>query len=98
MEILFKILAFLLLAAGAFIVYGAKLIASWVAKSNGNTGNAEIKESVQLEKSNPETGRQDADETGEKPDLSLERQIVNIKITGTLLIIAGAILVLIVFR
>lgn len=95
MEVFVKILTFLLLAAGAFLVYGAKFIASRMIKTGTNIDNMDDKDLHQTEDNNLKSSNNAA----EQPyNFMMEKQIVNIKITGTIFIIAGAILALVVFR
>ncbi|NLY17497.1 MAG: hypothetical protein GX045_00720 [Clostridiaceae bacterium] len=98
MEVFVKILAFLLLAAGAFIVYGAKLIAFRMMKSATNIDNKNNKDFNPPDENNPEAVNEDEEHTFTENDYKTEKQIVNIKITGMFFIIAGVILVLFAFR
>ena len=100
MEIFIKIVALLLLGIGAFTVYGARIIASWVNKNKENVDNNSVGSLNKLTKDHFTTDSNDAgtEEIDRKIELNSERQIVNIKITGILLAIAGVILVLVTFK
>lgn len=104
MEILIKILAFILLGIGAFTVYGARIIDSWVNKNKSNVDNNNAENNVEnLSKSTEDDFLTDSNDTNIeeiniKTEIDSERKIVNIKITGILIAIAGVILVLVTFR
>lgn len=98
MDIFLKTLAVVLLGIGAFIVYGARIIASSLKKRQKHNGSGD--ENVQETKYNElmETSDNKLADYEEEQEIKPNSQIVNIKIFGMIFIIAGAIIALITFR
>lgn len=89
MTSLLKIFSILVVAAGAFLVYGAKFIAEKSMANNHNTQSG-VKDN---------TENNDIDDiNGENLDNIISQKAVNIKTKGLLLLMAGCFLVLLAFK
>ncbi len=109
MDIFIKIMAFLLVGIGAFLVYGAKFIASRIKKGKTGFERDDSIDSLQADDKIDSSQTDEADFISHNNDretesfdidkkIQSERQIVNIKIAGMLFAIAGVILVLVAFN
>jgi len=93
-----KVAAFVLLGIGAFLVYGAKLVAKFLYRSQDdevlNMGDGNTVPSGEK----PPADMQEYD--SENPYVKyqpVDKKVLNIKMIGMILVIAGGILVLVSF-
>jgi hypothetical protein len=90
-----KMIAFLLLGIGAFLVYGARFVAARLeeGKMDKETAGSPEKNVATSELTKPMT--EDEEKIMEKMP---SRTILNVKMAGMVFILAGAILVLVAFK
>jgi hypothetical protein len=93
-----KVLAFLLLGVGAFLVYGARFVAVKLDKGNEDSETDGHEGVPEQHASAPEvTGTPTEDEEKIMQKIP-SRAILKVKMIGMIFILAGGILVLIVFK
>lgn len=92
-----KIIAFVLLGIGGFLVYGAKLVAQVLYKhQDGEDGNAG--KDMACSNENPHADMQEYDQENTDDNLKpVDRKVLNIKMAGMFFVIAGGILVILAF-
>lgn len=90
-----KMIAFLLLGIGAFLVYGARFVAARMEKGNVEKDQAEVPEKDRPTSELTETIADDEEKNKEKMP---SRTILNVKMAGMVFILAGGILVLVAFK
>ena len=94
-----KMLAFLFLGIGAFLVYGARFVAARLEKGNVDP-KADDNESGSSEKHEaaPELNETQAEDEEKIMQKIPSRTILKVKMAGMVLILAGGILVLVAFK
>lgn len=94
-----KMLAFLLLGIGAFLVYGARFVAARLDKGNADP-KADDNEAGSPEKyeAAPELNETQAEDEEKIMQKIPSRTILKVKMAGMVLILAGGILVLVAFK
>lgn len=94
-----KMLAFLLLGVGAFLVYGARFAAAKLDKGNTNSGtNSNEAKAPELHTSVPELTEPPTENEEKIMQKIPSRAVLKVKMAGMVLIIAGGILVLVAFK
>lgn len=94
-----KMIAFLLLGIGAFLVYGARFVAARLDKGNMDTGTGNNEaEAPDKELATPKLTEPLTEDEEKIKQKTPSRTIVNVKMAGMVFILAGGILVLVAFK
>jgi len=92
-----KVIAFVLLGIGAFLVYGAKLVAQVLYKRQDGEGRNAGKD-MACSNENPTAHMPEYNEGNMDDNLKpVDRKVLNIKMAGMFIVIAGGILVMLAF-
>lgn len=101
MNITLKIISFVLLGIGAFLVYGAKIVATRMEKGKGKDehgGDRTETPQVSIHHEALENGEDESTVVTNSKYEVPSRTVLNIKMAGLLFVFAGGILAMVAFR